>query len=83
MTDLMQFSEPPSQYDHPYRGQVIERRLSALEIVKLCHGPTTACSWVSSGVCHVVLPRDENDGRRMTLIRTAAASNTTRSIIGS
>jgi hypothetical protein len=69
MTDLMQFSEPPAQYDHPYRGQIIEQRLSALEIMRLCHGPTTACSGVSKSVCHLLLPRDERDNRLIALIR--------------
>ena len=65
----MLFLEPPPQYDHPYRGQVLEQRLSSLRIIQLCHGPTRACSWVSNGVCHIALPQDEKDGRLIALMR--------------
>lgn len=66
---MMQFLEPPAQYDHPYRGPVIEKRLSQWDILKLCHGPTSACSWVKDGVCHVVLPLSEKDTRLLALMR--------------
>jgi len=61
--------EPPAQYDHPFHGQVIEQRLSQLEILFLCHGPTVACSWVSKGVCHVVIANSEQDDRAIALMR--------------
>jgi hypothetical protein len=60
---------PPLQYDHAYNGPVIEQRLSALEVFFLCHGPTTACSWVSKRVCHIVFSNSEKDDRAIALIR--------------
>lgn len=66
---MIQLLEPPAQYDHPYRGPVMEQRLSRWDIAKLCHGPTPACAWVKDGVCHVVLPSDETDARLLTLMR--------------
>jgi hypothetical protein len=61
--------EPPLQYDHPFHGQVIEQRLSQLQLFFLCHGPTSACSWVRKGVCHVVISTGEKDGRTIALMR--------------
>lgn len=61
--------EPPAQYDHPYQGQVIEQRLSFLQILQLCHGPATSCAWVSKGACYLALPQDEHDSRLIALIR--------------
>jgi hypothetical protein len=66
---MMLLLEPPAQYDHPYRGQVIEQRLSLLQIIQLCHGPATSCAWVSKGVCYIALPQDEKDARLIALIR--------------
>jgi hypothetical protein len=66
---MMLLFEPPPQFDHAYHGQVIEQRLSILQIIQLCHGPTTACSWVSNGVCHIALPQAENDERLIALMR--------------
>ena len=66
---MMLLLEPPPQYDHPYQGRVIEQRLSFLQIIQLCHGPTRACSLVSNGVCHIALPQDENDNRLIALMR--------------
>jgi hypothetical protein len=66
---MMLFLEPPPQYDHPYPGQVIEQRLSLLQIIKLCHGPTSGCSWVNNGVCYIALPQDEKDDRLIALMR--------------
>jgi hypothetical protein len=66
---MMLFLEPPPQYDHPYKGQVIEQRLSFWQIIKLCHGPTSACSWVTDGVCYIALPQDEKDNRLIALMR--------------
>ena len=48
--------EPPARYDHPYHGPVVEQRLSALQMIQLCHGPATSCAWVVKGVCHIALP---------------------------
>jgi hypothetical protein len=66
---MIMLLEPPPQYDHAYRGHVIEQRLSQLEMFFLCHGPAPACSWVSKGVCHIVFPNNERDGRAIVLIR--------------
>jgi hypothetical protein len=66
---MMLFLEPPPQYDHPYHGQVIEQRLSFWQIIKLCHGPTSACSWVANGICYIALPQDEKDDRLIALMR--------------
>jgi hypothetical protein len=66
---MMLLLEPPPQYDHPYHGQVIEQRLSFLQIIQLCHGPTAACSWVSNGVCHIALSQAEEDDRLIALMR--------------
>ncbi len=61
--------EPPAPYDHPFHGQVIEQRLSLLDIIQACHGPAGGCAWVSNGVCHIALPRNETDRRLIALIR--------------
>jgi hypothetical protein len=66
---MMLLLEPPAQYDHPYRGAVIEQRLSQWQIMQLCHGPATSCAWLSQGVCHIALPLDEKDARLIALIR--------------
>jgi len=66
---MIVFVEPPAQYDHPYPGQVVEQRLSTLQIMLTCHGPAESCAWVSNGVCHIALPRDEADVRMIALIR--------------
>jgi len=58
---------PPSQYDHPYRGHVIEQRLSAAQIARLC--PGEACATVIKGVCHIMLPNGEKDRRVIALMR--------------
>lgn len=56
--------EPPTQYNHPYNGQVIERVMPEAEVRVLCtsrgaSGPFVACAWVSDGACYIVLPNDE------------------------
>jgi hypothetical protein len=57
--------EPPAQYNHPYDGPVDERVMSVSEVRTLCTslGATNprgvACSWISGGTCHIVLPNDE------------------------
>jgi len=61
--------EPPAKYDHPFTGQVIERRMSFLQMLWNCHGPAGACSWVSKGVCYIALPQGEKDTRLIALIR--------------
>jgi hypothetical protein len=67
---MIMLLEPPPQYDHPYRGPVIEQRLSEMQMLLLCHGPTPACSWVTkTGVCHIALPANERDGRAIALMR--------------
>lgn len=66
---MMILLEPPPQYVHPYRGQVIEHRVSQAELVALCHGPANGCSWVNGGVCHIALPHDEKDRRLIVLMR--------------
>ncbi len=60
---MMVLIEPPAQYDHPYPGQVVEQRLSLLQMIQLCHGPAASCAWVSKGVCYIALPQNEKDGR--------------------
>jgi len=66
---MMLFLEPPPQYDHPYRGQVIEQRVSFLQMIRLCHGLTRGCSWVKDGVCYIALPQDEKDERLIAFMR--------------
>jgi hypothetical protein len=66
---MMVLIEPPAQYDHPYPGQVVEQRLSLLQIIQLCHGPASSCAWVSKGVCYIALPPNEKDGRLIALMR--------------
>src|SRR5271170_4548143 len=66
---MIMLLEPPPQYDHAYHGHVIERRMSQLQIFFLCHGPAPACSWVSKGVCHIVVSDTEKDERALPLIR--------------
>jgi hypothetical protein len=61
--------EPPPQYDHPYRGPVVEQRLSVLQIIQLCRGLGEGCAFVDKGVCHIALPSDEKDTRLMALMR--------------
>src|SRR5262249_9815375 len=55
--------EPPGRYNHPYDGSVEERVMSVAEVRTLCNSLDTspsgvACSWVSDGPCHIVLPND-------------------------
>jgi hypothetical protein len=66
---MIVFLEPPAQYDHPYPGQVVEQRLSRLQIIVTCHGPAESCSWLDRGVCHIVLPQEEKDTRLIAYIR--------------
>jgi hypothetical protein len=66
---MIVFLEPPAQYDHPYPGQVVEQRLSRLQIIVTCHGPAESCSWLDKGVCHIVLPQEETDTRLIAYIR--------------
>lgn len=66
---MMLLLQPPAAYDHPYRGQVIEQRLSQGEIFRLCRGPTEGCAWVRNDACHIALPRDEKDARLVALMR--------------
>jgi hypothetical protein len=56
--------EPPAQYNHPYDGPVDERVMPVAEVRTLCtslgaSSRGVACSWVSHGICHIVLPGDE------------------------
>lgn len=56
--------EPPAQYNHPYDGPIDERVMSVSEVRKLCtslgaSARGVACSWISDGVCHIILPNDE------------------------
>src|SRR5438046_85480 len=56
--------EPPAQYNHPYAGRVDERVMSVSEVRKLCtslgaSARGVACSWISDGACHIILPNDE------------------------
>ena len=53
--------EPPSQYNHRYSGQVIERVLPLREARQACARvglSSDACSWTVKGKCFVVIPRD-------------------------
>jgi hypothetical protein len=61
--------EPPAQYAHPYHGQVIEHRVSQAELIQLCRGPATGCSWVNAGACHLALPNYEKDRPLLALMR--------------
>ena len=63
---MIVFLEPPAQYDHPYPGQVVEQRLSRLQIIVTCHGPAESCSWLSKGVQDVVeqFSKDANRNAR-------------------
>jgi hypothetical protein len=56
--------EPPAQYNHPYDGPVVERVMPMAEARALCTSQGAsprgvACSWVSDGICYIVLPSDE------------------------
>jgi hypothetical protein len=56
--------EPPSQYNHPYDGSVVERVMPVAEVRALCTSQgasprSVACAWVSDGTCYIVLPSDE------------------------
>jgi hypothetical protein len=65
--------EPPSQYNHPYDGQVDERVMPVAEVRVLCDslgashssadasapGGTAACAWVNDDTCFIILPDDE------------------------
>ena len=56
--------EPPAQYNDPYDGPVVERVIPVAEVRALCTSQGAAprgvaCSWVSDGTCHIVLPNDE------------------------
>lgn len=67
---MLMLLEPPPQYDHPYRGPVIEQRVSQFELFMLCHGSAPACSWVTKQhVCHIAIPFTERDPRAIALIR--------------
>jgi hypothetical protein len=53
--------EPPAQYNHAYRGQVIERVLPLREARQICAhmgAAADACSWSLKGKCFVIIPRD-------------------------
>jgi hypothetical protein len=53
--------EPPTQYVHPYHGQVIERILPLEEARHVCASmgaPADACAWSIKGKCHIIIPRD-------------------------
>jgi hypothetical protein len=66
---MILFLEPPAQYDHPYRGRVVEQLLSRLQIIATCHGPAESCSRVANGVCYIALPKGERDARLIACIR--------------
>jgi hypothetical protein len=67
---MLMVLEPPVQYDHAYHGTIIEQHLSSLQLVFLCHGFTSACSWVNkAGVCHIVISNAEKDSRVIALVR--------------
>jgi hypothetical protein len=56
--------EPPTQYNHPYHGPIVERIMPVAEVRALCtskgaSAKGVACSWVSDGTCYIVLPNDE------------------------
>jgi hypothetical protein len=53
--------EPPTQYVHPYHGQVIERVMPLQEARTLCAhmgAPADACAWQTKNKCFVVIPRN-------------------------
>ena len=55
---------PPAQYNHSYDGPVVEHVMPVAEVRALCRSQGAsprgvACSWVSDGTCHLVLPNDE------------------------
>jgi hypothetical protein len=52
--------EPPPQYNHPYKGPVIEYVLPRAEARAMCRKRSAwadACSWTKDGKCYIVLPR--------------------------
>ena len=56
--------EPPTRYNHPYDGPVVERVMPVADVRALCTSQgasprSVACSWVSDGTCYVILPNDE------------------------
>jgi hypothetical protein len=51
--------EPPTQYVHPYHGQVIEQVLPLQEARNLCAhmgAPADACAWQNKNKCFIVIP---------------------------
>jgi hypothetical protein len=53
-------AEPPTQYVHPYHGQVIERVLPLAEARRACGKMgvwSDACAWTRGGKCYIVIPR--------------------------
>jgi len=67
---MIMLLEPPPQYDHAYKGPVIEQRLSGIQLLLMCHGFSSACSWVNKkGECHIAYPASERDARAIALIR--------------
>jgi hypothetical protein len=52
--------EPPLRYNHAYSGPVIERVLPLQAARRACAHMglhSDACSWLSGGKCHLVIPR--------------------------
>ena len=55
--------EPPTRYDHPYNGRVVERVVPKAEVPSLCMPMgadllAAACSLEGNGTCSIVLPSD-------------------------
>lgn len=51
--------EPPAQYNHPYKGPVIEHVLPLKDAQVMCRKRGAfahACSWTKDGKCYIVLP---------------------------
>lgn len=54
--ELIAVAIPQAQYDHPYRGRVIEQVLPLAEARRRCGGHD-ACNWTAHGVCFLILPK--------------------------
>jgi hypothetical protein len=46
---------PALQFDHPYRGRVIEKYVPLRTARRICSGHD-ACNYLRRGTCHIVIP---------------------------
>lgn len=65
MPSGMMVSAPPARYDHAYRGSMNTVIASVGETRALCRKAglidADACSWVSKGVCTIIVPNNGPD----------------------